>query len=121
MNDKHTSEALDVSNQKPLQKIVGKFLYCDRSIESTVLIGLNSLAVVQTKPTVEKEKDITHFLNDFASHPNSVREYNMSYIILHIYSDISYLSKPDSHSRSGGFSRPAAKNQYTNINDTSSK
>ena len=50
-----------MKNKKILQKIVGKFLYYARAIDLTVLMALNSLAVVQTKPTLETAKQITHF------------------------------------------------------------
>ena len=61
ISDKYPSETLDASSQKCLQKIVGKFLYCARVIDYTMLMALNSLLKVQTKPTVETEKYITHF------------------------------------------------------------
>ena len=54
--DKHPHEALDTSNQKLLQKIVVKFLYHERAIESTMSMSLNSLVAVQTKTTMEKKK-----------------------------------------------------------------
>ena len=57
---------------KILQKIVGKFLYYYGYIYPTVFVELNSLAKVQTKPTVKTEKQITQFLNYIVTHPEAV-------------------------------------------------
>ena len=59
-------------NHKILQKIVGKFVYYARSIDPIMLVALNSLAVVQTKPTIETAKQITQFLNYSATHPDAI-------------------------------------------------
>ena len=103
LRDKHPSDVLYTSNKKRLEKIVGKFLYYARSIDSTMVMALNSLVAVQTKSTVEVEKNITHFLNYCASNPDDVTEYKRNYIILHLYSDASCLSEPEALSRSGGY------------------
>ena len=89
-NNKMLSEK--ASSQRRLQKIVGKFLYYARAIEPTMLMALNSLAAVQTKPTIETAKIITQILNYSATHPDAVIECIKSGMILHIYSDASYLS-----------------------------
>ena len=57
---------------KKLQNIVGKSLYDARAIDPTMLMALNSLVVVQTKPKIETVKHITQFLNYSASHPEAV-------------------------------------------------
>ena len=82
---------MDEHNQKRLQKIVGKFLYYARAIDPTMLMALKSLAAVQTKPTIENAKQITQFINYSATHPDSITEYRKSGMILHIYSDASYI------------------------------
>ena len=50
------AEELDENNQRRYQKIVGKILYYAISIKPTMLMALNSLAAVQTKPTIETTK-----------------------------------------------------------------
>ena len=60
-----------------------------------MLMELNSMAAVQNKPTAEKKKQITHFLNYCASYLDAVTEYKRIDMILNLYSDASYLSKPD--------------------------
>ena len=59
--DKSRSEELDEKSQKRSWRIVGKFLYYSRSIELTMLMTLNSLAVVQKKKKIETAKQITQF------------------------------------------------------------
>ena len=54
--EKAPAGELDENNQKRLQKIVGKFLYCDRAMDPTMLVALKSLVMVQTKPTIETTK-----------------------------------------------------------------
>ena len=58
LNDKKPEE-LDERNQKGLQNISGKFLYYYIAIVPKILMALNSLAVVHTKPTRETEKNNT--------------------------------------------------------------
>ena len=94
---------MDGTNQKRHWKIVGKFLYYDRAMDPTILMTLNSLATVQTKPTIETTKNITRFLNYSASYPDEVTEYIRSGMILHIYEYTYYVSEPEAHSRAGEY------------------
>ena len=84
---------MDENNQKIFLKIVGKFLYYARSTEPTMLMAINSLAEVNTKPTIKTSKQITQFLNFSATYADAVIEYRRSGIIIHIYSDESYVSE----------------------------
>ena len=63
LSEKAPYEEFDEHNQKRLHKIVVKFLYYARAIFPTMLLALNSLVVVQTKPKIETEKQTTQFLN----------------------------------------------------------
>ena len=56
LSEKEPAEELDEHNHKRLQKIIGKFLYYDRSIDPTMLVALNSLAALQTNPEIETAK-----------------------------------------------------------------
>ena len=69
-SEKSPAEELDENNQKRLQKFLGKLLYFPRAIDPTILMALNSLAAVQTKPTIESAEQITQFLNYSATHPD---------------------------------------------------
>ena len=65
-----------------------------------MLMALNSLAAVHTKPTIKTTKQI---LNYSATHPDTVTEYRISGTILHIYSDESHKSKPEAQIRAGRY------------------
>ena len=88
---------------KRLQKTIGKLLYYARAIDPTMLMTLNSLAVVQTNPKIKTAKQVTRFFNYSATYPYAVTEYRRSVMILHIYLDASYISKPEALSRAGGY------------------
>ena len=68
-----------------------------------MLVALNYLVEVQTKPKIETAKQITQFLNYSATHPDAIIEYRKSGMILHIYSYASYISELETRSRSGGY------------------
>ena len=53
---KASARELDESNQKRLQKIVGKFLYYARAIDPTMFVALNSLTELQSKPSIKTAK-----------------------------------------------------------------
>ena len=53
LSEKAPAENLDENNQKRLQKFVGDFLYYARAIDPTMLMSLNSLAEVHTKPKIK--------------------------------------------------------------------
>ena len=94
---------MDENNQTRLHKIVGKCLYYDRTIDSTMLMALNSLVAVQINPTTKTTIQITYILNYSVTHPDTVREYRRSSIILYIYLDASHISEPEARSRAGGY------------------
>ena len=58
LSEKEPDEESDENNQKQHQKIVGKFMYYVRDIDPTMLMEINSLSSVQTKPKIETAKNI---------------------------------------------------------------
>ena len=66
-------------------------------------MALNSLTEAHTKPTIDTAKQITQFLNYSATHPDAITEYIKSGMILHIYSDASYIAEPEAQSRAVGY------------------
>ena len=75
-------------------KIVGSFLYYARAVDCTMLPALNTISEQQSNPTNNTEAEITQFLEYAATNPSAIFQYKSSYMILHIYSDASYLSEP---------------------------
>ena len=64
LSEKEPAEELDENNKKLPQKIIGKFLYFDRAIDSKILMVLNSLVLVHTKPTIDTEKQESRRLRE---------------------------------------------------------
>jgi hypothetical protein len=78
-----------------IQKVTGPILYYARALDPTVLMPLNDIATKRTKAT-EKTQAATHQLLDYlATHPDATIRYHTSEMILHIHSDVSYLSVPN--------------------------
>jgi hypothetical protein len=63
---------------------------------------LSNLAASQTQGTQATTVQMVHFLNYCATYPEAKLRYRASDMILHIYSDASYLTKPEARSRAGG-------------------
>ena len=78
-------------------------MYYARSIDPTMLMALNSLAVVQKNLTIETAKQITQLLNYSATHPYAIIEYKKSGMILQMYYNAFYISEPEARSRAGGY------------------
>jgi hypothetical protein len=71
-------------------------------VDVTLLVALNSLAAEQSKGTKITAKAVVQILNYCAIHPNATLRYRASQMILHIDSDVAYLSMPKAHSPIGG-------------------
>jgi hypothetical protein len=97
------SKPLDKKGILKIQKIVGSILYYAGAVDSTVLIGLSSIAAEQTKAT-EKTHSRCHQLLDYlASNPDAKIRFHKSDMIMNIHSDASYLSEPNARSRTCGY------------------
>ena len=93
----------DPDQIKFIRQVVGVFLYYARSVDETMLCGLNKIASRQAKPTEDLMKDVHRFLQYAASFPNGQLVYKASKMKLFIHSDASYLFESLSRSRAGGF------------------
>ena len=96
------SPALDVSDKKRVQEVLGTLLYYARAIDSTMLPAIGTLATQQSSPTTATMNAITHLLNYCATHPEATLQYIASDMILHVESDASYLSETKGRSRAAG-------------------
>jgi hypothetical protein len=96
------SPALNATERRRLQEIIGTLLYYDRAIDSTLLVALGTLAPAQAEGTKATANACKQLLNYYAHHPDAVVRFRASDICLHIDSDVSYLSEPKARSRVGG-------------------
>ena len=67
-----------------------------------MLPALGSIATQQANPTKNTMKNVKHFLDYAASHPDAIITYRASDIVLAAHSDASYLSESKARSRAGG-------------------
>jgi hypothetical protein len=99
----NTSPALDSKETKLVQEILGTLLYYACAVDSTMLATIGSIATQQASATKQTMKAIVQLLNYCATHPDAVRRYSASDMVLHIKSDASYLSAAKARSRAAGY------------------
>ena len=104
MVDNPKIRPLTPANRLIIQKIVGLFQYDGRTLDSTMLISISSIA---TNTTMAEQKDLNFRMNQFlnygATHPDAKIRFIASDICLWIHSDASCLTEPRARSRAGGF------------------
>ena len=81
---------------------MGRILFYARSVDSTFLVSLNTIAIQQTRATESTLKITEEFLYYVATHPDAKIWYRASEMILQIDTDASYLSEPKARSRAAG-------------------
>jgi hypothetical protein len=85
-----------------IQKITGLVLYYDRAVDTMVIMPINDIAIDQTKSTEKTQAAANQLLDYLATHPDATIRYHKSDMILHIHSDVSYLSVSHARSILGG-------------------
>ena len=73
---------------------MGTFLYYACAVEFTILPEINKIVKQQANQTHNTEAVITLLLYYAATNMTTMFQYKSSGMILHIYSDASYLSEP---------------------------
>ncbi len=91
---------LDKMGIKRVQQIVGSILYYARAVDMTVLMGLSSIVVKQTKATEKTMERCIDLLNYLATNQDAKVRFRASDMVMNIHSDASYLSGINSCSRS---------------------
>jgi hypothetical protein len=83
---------------KYIRQVIGILLYYGRAVDSTILVGLSSLAAAQSKPTAQTLSLVKWLLDNVATNPDATLTYKKSDMVLAVHSDASYLSKPSAQS-----------------------
>jgi hypothetical protein len=78
--------------------VIGVLVYYVRAVDSTILVGLSSLAAAQSKPTAHTLSLVKWLLDYTATNPDAILTYEKSDIVLAVHSNASYLSKPSAQS-----------------------
>jgi hypothetical protein len=96
-----SSPAATKEEEKYIRQVIGVLLYYGQAVDSTILVGLSSLAAAQAKPTAHTVFLIKWLLDYAATNPNAILTYKKSDMVA-VHSDASYLSEPLARSRVGG-------------------
>jgi hypothetical protein len=86
------------NKEKYIRQVIGVLLYYGRAFNSTILVGLNSLAAAQAKPTKQTLSLVKWLLDYIATNPDAILTYKKSNMVLAVHSNASYLSKPSARS-----------------------
>ena len=98
-----TSPALDTTDTKRVQEVLGALLFYARAVDSTMLCAIGTLATQQSTATKLTMQGLVQLLNYCATHPDATVRFVASDMVLHVDSDASYLSAPKARSRAGGY------------------
>jgi hypothetical protein len=75
------AKAIDASplatknKKKYIRQVIGVLLYYGRAVDSTIFVGLNSLATTQAKPTKQTLSLIKWLLDYAATNPDAILTY----------------------------------------------
>ena len=86
---------LDKKSTKRIPYIVRTILYYSRSVDPTILLSVNEISQVQSKPTRDTKKKERMLLYYAATYPNAIIHYKASNMFLHLESDAAYLTMPE--------------------------
>eukprot|EP00543_Licmophora_paradoxa_P007764 CAMPEP_0202441050 /NCGR_PEP_ID=MMETSP1360-20130828/331_1 /ASSEMBLY_ACC=CAM_ASM_000848 /TAXON_ID=515479 /ORGANISM="Licmophora paradoxa, Strain CCMP2313" /LENGTH=170 /DNA_ID=CAMNT_0049055771 /DNA_START=1184 /DNA_END=1694 /DNA_ORIENTATION=- len=78
-DDEDTSPALDATDTKRVQGVLGTLLFYGRAIDSTILPAIGTIATQQSNPTRNTMQAITKLLNYFL-YPKHNREQQLFYM-----------------------------------------
>jgi hypothetical protein len=98
-----TSPALSDKDINKLQQPTVTLLYYARAVDTTLIMSINVLASEKSRATAVTADKVIKLLNYCNTHPETKIRYHASDMILHIHSDVSYLSEKEAKSRAGGF------------------
>ena len=83
-----------------IPKIIGTLLYYARAVDNTLIVALGKIFSAQSKGTVATAEATLQLLNYCSMNTDSCIRYKAISMVLYIHSNASYLSYPQSHSRS---------------------
>jgi hypothetical protein len=81
-----------------------------------MIVALGSLASAQTKATTNTMKAARQLFAYATTHPQAAIRFTRSDMILHVHSDVSYLSESEARSRAGGIAFMSNNNNHPSMN-----
>ena len=73
-------------------------MYYARAIDDAILVALNSISTMQSKPTQDTLRKVNYLLDYLATNSDYEVTYKSSNMILHVDSDTAYLVEPGAKS-----------------------
>jgi Reverse transcriptase (RNA-dependent DNA polymerase) len=101
--DPDLSPALDLSETKRVQEVLGMLLYYARAVDPMLLTAIGTLSSQQAKGTQKTMSAVTQLLNYCATYPDTTTRFIASDMVLCVESDASYLSETQARSRAAGY------------------
>jgi hypothetical protein len=83
-----------MTQRKELEVAVGYLLYYGRCVDGRVLLATCALASALTNATLNTMVDLERLLGFVAMYPNGMKVFRPSSMILDVFTDASYLSRP---------------------------
>ena len=105
MTNHHLSSGARLLTKKEItfiQRVTGKFLYCARAVDCTMLHALNDIATKTVNGTTETMDAINTFMDYAAWHPGAPALFCASGMALRTKSGGAHLAAPKPRSRAGG-------------------
>ena len=97
-----TTNPLELSEVKRIQKIVGTLIYYAQAVDATMIVALGTIAAQQSIATQTTSKCVNHLLDYCHTNTDAKLRYHASDMILHIHSYASYNSEAKARSQAGG-------------------
>ena len=108
---------LPLKGKTRIQELVGVLLYYSRVIDSTITTAVNKPSEQQCSPTEDSNKAVQRFIDYCRKYPNNILIFTACDMILHIQSDVSYLSRHHARSVAGGLYYLGNHGKLTAINN----
>ncbi len=93
---------LDNKAKRFIQQVCGKFLYLGIAVDSTLLCPISAIALQSSKLTEDTMQQTLQLFDYLATQENAVLSYHASDMVLALYINASYLSKPKAGSQASG-------------------
>ena len=102
MSPQDSSQPASLEQQKELREVIGSLMYYARILDHTLLPTVTYLACFQAAPTLDTMAAMERLLGYCAKHPNASQVIHPSPMLLTVFSDASFLNRPNSGSTIGG-------------------
>eukprot|EP00957_Ditylum_brightwellii_P208356 15356992-Ditylum_brightwellii.AAC.2 len=100
---------LSSENKTCIQQILRSFLFYAHTVDLTILLVLNAIAFQRKSPTKKIAGAVIQLLKYVATHPKAMLQFHASDMVLHIHSNVPYLSAPKARSRASSHFFPSTK------------